>query len=89
MNHDDAEAFAEEADRLSAEIWPLVAPLLRGRGSATQSAVLADLTSRWLAGNPPEARDELLGLFVRLVRVLTLENERQMFGEAGHPGKLS
>ena len=64
----------------------MVAPLLKGRGPEVQSAVLADLTSMWLAGCwPPEAREELLGLFVKLVRDFVPQSEKQMFGPGGHP----
>lgn len=77
--------YAYEVEHLSRQIWPLVAPLLQGRGPEVQ-AVLADLTSMWLAGCwPPEAREELLDLFVKLVRDFVPASEKQMFGPGGHP----
>jgi hypothetical protein len=61
-------------------------PLLKGRPSAVQSAVLADLLSLWLAGHwPPAARKMLLADFVKLVLDLVPENEKQLFGPDGHP----
>lgn len=74
---DDAAAQAEA-------ISMRVRPLLDGQPSDTQSAVLADLVSRWLAGSAvfveggdtidreatAEVRVQLLNLFVDLVRDL-------------------
>ena len=73
---------ARTTDALSAEIWPLIAPRLAGRPPEIQSAVLAELTAKWLAGfhliskkATDEFRTELLQLFVNLVRDLIPINE--------------
>ena len=79
------EASAEAAklvESLSAQIQPL----LRGHDPDVQCGVLADLLSLWLAAHwPPELRIVLLSNFVDLVRALTPESEKQLFGKRGHP----
>jgi hypothetical protein len=74
--------LAYEVELVSKQIQPL----LKGRAPNVQSGVLADLLSLWLAGHwPPEAREELLGDFVELVRDLVPESEKELFGPDGHP----
>lgn len=74
--------LAFEVQQVSGKIQPL----LKGRVAQVQSGVLADLLSLWLAGHwPPVAREELLDEFVKLVRDLVPESEKQLFGAAGHP----
>lgn len=78
--------LAYEAEIISKRIQPM----LKGRPSHVQSAVLADLLSLWLAGHwPPELRDVLLDDFVKLVRDLVQHSEREIFGPDGHPGRRS
>jgi hypothetical protein len=59
---------------------------LAGKGPDVQGAVLADLLSMWLAGHHLDLRDELLHFHVDKVRDLVPLSEREIFGQAGHPG---
>lgn len=82
----DTYDLAYEVEHVSKAISLKLQPLLKGRPQNVQSAVLADLVSIWLAGNwPPEAREVLLADFIKLVRDLVPETEKQLFGPAGHP----
>lgn len=75
-----------EVEHVSKMISRELEPMLAGRPSNVQGAVLADLLSIWLAGHwPPAAREVLLADFVKLVRNLVPETEKQLFGAAGHP----
>lgn len=78
MTSADADTAIEVANK--------IAPLLAGLPALVQSAVIADLTGRWLAGWPPDLRDiafkEHTALILRMVDI----NEEIAFGEAGHPG---
>ena len=80
-----ADMTSDEAD-LSLQIANKIAPLLAGHSAAVQSAILADLLARWVAGWEPRARRAALVMHVDLVRRLVEPNERALFGEAGHPG---
>lgn len=62
-------------------------PLLAGSDPEVQSAVLADLTATYLAGVAPPLRPEMRAMFIQLVDDLVPENERELFGDRGHPGK--
>lgn len=64
-----------------------IRPLLIGLGPEVQSAILADLTSMYLAGLPPAIRDEFLDMLVDLARDLVPMNEKILFGPDGHPFK--
>lgn len=63
-----------------------IRPLLAGHPPAMQGAVLAELTSIWLAGHhclddpnkTPQLRSELLARHCELVMLLTLENAKKM-----------
>lgn len=62
----------DEALQLSADIQPL----LRGRGSELQGAVLADLVAIWLAGHwPREVREEILQDWLATMRKLIPHSE--------------
>lgn len=73
------------AEMLSAEIWPLIAPRLRGKPPEVQSAVLADLTAKWVLahyvpGNPAEQaefRRQLLQDHIELIRDLVEIADRE------------
>lgn len=43
-------------------------PLLAGKHPAAQGAALADLLATWIAGHPPEIRDELLAHHIAAVK---------------------
>ena len=58
-------------------------PLLKGKEPEVQSDALADMTATYLAGVQPDARAELLAMFVAVVKDLVPENEREMFGPGG------
>jgi len=75
------EQAMREADRTTEAIMPL----LKGKGPAVQGVVLAELTARWLAGHAPDLREELLEVQVDAIRVMILECEAELLGEAGHP----
>lgn len=60
-------------------------PLLAGSEPEVQSAVLADLAATYLAGVAPPLRPEMRKLLIDLVDDLVPQNERELFGEAGHP----
>jgi hypothetical protein len=78
--------LAYEVEHVSRWISRKLQPMLKGRPPNVQSAVLADLLSIWLAGHwPPQAREELLADFVKLVRDIVPETEKQLFGPGGHP----
>jgi hypothetical protein len=78
--------LAFEVEQISRRIQPM----LKGRPAYVQSGILADLLSLWLAGHwPPEVREELLKLFIELVRDLVPESEKELFGPAGHPAGRS
>ena len=76
---------AEHVVELGAEIWPLVAPRLAGQPPELQSAVLADLAARWLAGHvcpgdrkaTKRLRRKLLAQYVQLVHDLVEPNAKQ------------
>jgi len=61
-------------------------PLLAGNPPEVQSVVLADLTATYLAGISPALRPKMRASFITLVDQLVPVNERELFGEAGHPG---
>lgn len=65
-------------------IEPLVQairPLLAGKHAAVQGATLADLLAIWLAGHPPEVREEMLAMHVAEVRNLIPPNAAIIRGE--------
>jgi len=81
----DVSEAATLAEMLSAEIWPLIAPRLRGKPPEVQSAVLADLTAKWVLahyvpGNPAEQaefRRQLLQDHIELIRDLVEIADRE------------
>lgn len=75
----------EQADQVIATANKIF-PLLAGLSEPVQSAVIADLAARWLAGWAPSVRHERLMLLLALIGHLTEINEKIVFGEAGHPG---
>jgi hypothetical protein len=73
--------FLAEVERVVAKIRPL----LTGRPSRVQGAILADLVATWLAGHfgpddvvTSKLREELLDLHVETVRQLIPPNERMI-----------
>ncbi len=79
-NPDDA---AYEVEHIVRKIHDL----LRGRTPEVQGGILADLVSLWVAGHSPWARDQILAEWIKLLRDLIPESDKQLFGEAGHPDK--
>jgi hypothetical protein len=59
----------------------VIAPLLYGRGPELQGAVLAELVSLWLAGHPPELREEALARWLDLMHDLLPLNAMRVRGE--------
>jgi hypothetical protein len=62
-------------------------PLLKGKEPEIQSAVVADMAATYLAGVAPQYREEFKRLLFKVIEDLVPENEREMFGAAGHPGR--
>lgn len=83
----DADADVEQKARDVQELSLAIRPLLAGKPPEMQSAVLADLLSLWIAGHHPELREQMFRDHIALVRELVPESEKEMFGEAGHPGR--
>lgn len=64
-----------------------VHPILHGKPPEVQSAVIADIAATYLAGVAPQHRGEFKEMLFQLIEDLIPENERELFGEAGHPGR--
>ena len=56
--------------------------VLAGRGPGPQGALLGDLVSRWLAGHHPDHREDVLTIWVKMVRDLIPVQEKIVLG--GH-----
>ena len=82
---DDADAQIEEIQFVVKSARAFLYPLLVGRPPEVQSAVLADLVATYLAGVAPALRPEMRAMFIQLVDHLIPENERELFGDLGHP----
>ena len=76
-------AMIEPADVLA--VVAKISPLLAGKSSPEQGAILAELAGRWLAGHPRKLREPLIALHMSAVTVLAEINAKQMFGGKGHP----
>ena len=59
---------------------------LRGHDPEWQSAVIADLTARYIAGHHPALRKQITALHFELVTMLIPLVELIQFGEGKHPG---
>jgi hypothetical protein len=78
---------ADEAAKISRELSHKIAPLLIGQDPAVQSAVLADMTARWIAGHfvrdnaaaTKQLRQLLLNEHVKLIQQLIPINESIIF----------
>jgi hypothetical protein len=83
------DAMTERAEELSRRCQAI----LQGQGQATQSAVLADMLSLWIAGHicveeigkpdnerpvTDQTREELLTNFIAIVRKLVPESEKEI-----------
>lgn len=66
-----------------------IKPHLAGHPVDLQGAVIADLMAIWLAGQPPEWREDAIEFHVDLVRQLIPVEEKIAFGPAGYPGTES
>jgi len=80
--------MSDDTDRATIETGILVEvmrPILAGRSPEVQSAALADLIAYLLAGMPPPLRPEMRAMFIQLVDDLIPQNERELFGDLGHP----
>jgi hypothetical protein len=67
-----------------------IRPLLRGFPAEIQGAVLAELTSMWLAGHmgpgADRVREELLDMHVTMIRDLIPEQEREILARCPPSG---
>jgi hypothetical protein len=63
-----------------------IRPILAGHDPRVQSMVLADLLATFVAGHHPRIRFDVLIMHDELVRDLIPHNEKEIFGEVGHPG---
>ncbi len=68
------------------EMVACIKPILAGHDPALQSIVLADLLATFIAGHHPGLRADALAMHDDLVRDLIPQNEKEIFGDAGHPG---
>lgn len=84
---DDLDALVDDTAFIVSAARAFLYPIFAGNPPEVQSAVLADLVATYLAGVAPPLRPEMRALFIDLVDQLIPENERELFGEAGHPGK--
>lgn len=84
---DDTDAQISDTAFIVMAARAFLYPLLAGHPPEVQSMVLADLTATYLAGVAPPLRPELRAMFIELVDQLVPENERELFGDAGHPAK--
>lgn len=78
----DALDQADHVDDTSAQMYAL----LTGHDAGWQSAVIADLTAKWVAGHHPSLRVQMYEGHLALIRALIPIAELQQFGPAGHPG---
>jgi hypothetical protein len=62
-------------------------PLLAGNAPEVQNMVIADLAATYLAGVAPPLRPEMRAIFINLIDDLVPLNERELFGDHGHPSK--
>jgi len=53
-----------------------IAPMLAGKHPAIHGAALADLLAMWVAGHPPQVRDEMLLMHIEKVNDLVLVNAK-------------
>jgi hypothetical protein len=60
--------------------------LLAGQGPDIQGAILADLLAYYIVGWAPQLREEVLAHHIETVRQLAELNDKELFGDAGHPG---
>lgn len=60
-----------------------IGAVLHGQGPAVQGVVLTDLVSMWLAGHPPEIRQESRALFIEMVDSLVPINEEMVMESYG------
>lgn len=60
--------------RKAVNIAAKIRPLLAGHGPEVQGAVLAELLSIWLAGFPPEMREDMLAMHIEHMRPLVTIN---------------
>jgi hypothetical protein len=84
---DDIDAQISDTQFIVKAARAFLYPLLAGHEPEVQSAVLADLTATYLAGVAPPLRPKVRAMFIELVDQLVPENERELFGDAGHPAK--
>jgi hypothetical protein len=71
----------DDAAKRTLEICQKIHPLLRGIGPEIQGAVLAELTSLWLAGHHPDVRDEMWTMHQLAVWDLLQVNRKIVRGE--------
>jgi hypothetical protein len=73
-----------DAERIVAKIRPLLA----GNSPEIVGAVLMDLAATWLAGHHPKLRKLSLEIWLATLPRIVDANEKEIFGERGHPGRL-
>lgn len=70
MNGNVSDFDTRHRARIAVQLSEKIKPLLAGQGPDVQSAVLADLSSLWLAGMASEVREEMLKTWIATVRDL-------------------
>lgn len=81
----DADAQIHDMQFIVKAARAFLHPLLAGSDPEVQSAVIADLAATYLAGVAPPLRPDMRQMFIDLVDDLVPQNERELFGDAGHP----
>lgn len=81
----DADAQIHDMEFIAKAARAFLHPLLAGSEPEVQSAVIADLAATYLAGVAPPLRPQMRQMFIDLVDELVPENERELFGDRGHP----
>jgi hypothetical protein len=63
-------------------------PILAGNSPEAVGIALMDLVATWLAGHHPLLREASFRCWLEALPDMVRENEKAMFGERGHPGRL-
>jgi hypothetical protein len=76
---------ADQAARMAAQMTDRMKDMLAGFPPEMQGAMLADLTSIWLAGHAPQIRRAVYDVHAKMIWPLVQANEKIIFDGKGHP----
>jgi hypothetical protein len=79
---------ADQAIKKAREIVERCRPIFAGNSPDAIGIALMDLVATWLAGHHPALRTECLRCWLEALPGMITENEKVMFGDRGHPGRL-